>query len=190
MDILIRDAAASDLDALEGLEKACFSDPWSREVFAAQLPDERHEFLVAECGGRLLGYVTMMCVLDEGDISNVAVEPGARRNGIGRELVAEMLRRAAVRLRDSWIVGEEQELEEQYKEPDFVIPFDYGSFSGDAYPVNSWAVCAVEVEVDMLTGKTVVLNAVGNFDVGTPIDRRIVLGQMEGGIRRNGEDEL
>ena len=94
MEILIRDAAASDLDALEGLEKACFSDPWSREVFAAQLPDERHEFLVAECGGRLLGYVTMMCVLDEGDISNVAVEPGARRNGIGRELVSEMLRRA------------------------------------------------------------------------------------------------
>ena len=97
-------------------------------------------------------------------------------------VVGEMLRRAAVRLRDSWIVGEEQELEEQYKEPDFVIPFDYGSFSGDAYPVNSWAVCAVEVEVDMLTGKTVVLNAVGNFDVGTPIDRRIVLGQMEGGF--------
>ncbi|MER2150457.1 MAG: xanthine dehydrogenase family protein molybdopterin-binding subunit [Candidatus Limivicinus sp.] len=97
-------------------------------------------------------------------------------------VVGELLRRAAERLRSIWIEGEEQELEEHYTEPDFVIPFDYAKFSGDAFPVYSWAVCAIEVEVDTLTGKTAVLNAVGNFDVGTPIDQRIVLGQMEGGF--------
>ena len=47
MDVLIRDAAASDLEALEALEKACFSVPWTREQLQSQLPDERHEFLVA-----------------------------------------------------------------------------------------------------------------------------------------------
>ena len=39
----------------------------------------------------------MMCVLDEGYISNVAVSPRYRRNGIGRVLVREMLRRADLR---------------------------------------------------------------------------------------------
>ena len=98
MDILIRDAAAADLDALEALEKACFSLPWTREQLQSQLPDERHEFLVAsDAEGSVLGYIGMMTVLDEGYISNVAVDPEARRRGIGRALVKEMLRRAAER---------------------------------------------------------------------------------------------
>ena len=40
----------------------------------------------------------------------------------------------------------------------------------------------IEVEVDTLTGMNKVLGAWGNFDVGTPIDYNIVLGQMEGGF--------
>ena len=97
MEYSIRDAAAADLGALEAMERACFSDPWSREVLAAQLPDARHEFLVAERDGLLLGYIAMMCVLDEGDVSNVAVAPEARRRGVGRALLAGMLARARKR---------------------------------------------------------------------------------------------
>ena len=66
----------------------------AREQLQSELPDERHEFLTAELDGDVVGYVGMMCVLDEGYISNVAVSPRFRRQGIGRALVAEMLRRA------------------------------------------------------------------------------------------------
>ena len=97
MDYQIRDAAAEDLDALEALEQACFSLPWTLEQLQGELPDARHEFLVAEADGEVLGYIGMMCVLDEGYISNVAVAPSARRRGIGRALVREMLSRAAKR---------------------------------------------------------------------------------------------
>ena len=95
MDYLIRDASAWDLDALEALEKACFSLPWTREQLQGEMPDLRHEFLVAvDAEGRLLGYIGMMTVLDEGYISNVAVSPDHRRRGVGRALLKEMLRRA------------------------------------------------------------------------------------------------
>lgn len=97
MAVLIRDAAADDLDALLELENACFSLPWTREQLQGELPDARHEFLVAEEDGELRGYIGMMTVLDEGYISNVAVAPQARRRGIGRALVREMLLRAAKR---------------------------------------------------------------------------------------------
>ena len=97
-------------------------------------------------------------------------------------IVGELLRRAASRLQDHWIEGEEQVFEEHFKEPDFVIPFDLERFRGDAYPVYAWAVCAVEVELDMITGNVKVLGSYGSFDVGTPIDRKIVIGQMEGGL--------
>jgi ribosomal-protein-alanine N-acetyltransferase len=98
MEYVIREAAEADLDALEALERACFSLPWTREQLRAELPDERHEFLVAASAeGELLGYIGMMSVLDEGYISNVAVAPGLRRRGVGRALVREMLRRAEAR---------------------------------------------------------------------------------------------
>ena len=98
MDCRIRDARDEDLGALVELEQACFSLPWTREQLAGELPDARHEFLVAEDNdGRVIGYIGMMTVLDEGYISNVAVAPAARRCGIGRALVKEMLARAAKR---------------------------------------------------------------------------------------------
>ena len=98
MEYVIRNAREEDLDALEELERACFSVPWTREQLRGELPDERHEFLLAAAeGSGVLGYIGMMAVLDEGYISNVAVAPDARRRGIGRALVREMLRRASDR---------------------------------------------------------------------------------------------
>ena len=98
MEYRIRDAGAEDLDALQEMEEACFSLPWTREQLCGQLPDEQHEFLVAEAeNGDMLGYIGMMAVLDEGYISNVAAAPSARRRGIGRALLKEMLRRAETR---------------------------------------------------------------------------------------------
>ncbi len=97
-------------------------------------------------------------------------------------IVGELLRRAAIHLREVWVDGEEQEVEERYKEPDFMIPFDITKFDGDAYPTYAWAVNAIELEIDTLTGTSKVLGAYGSFDVGTPVDYNIVLGQMEGGF--------
>ena len=97
-------------------------------------------------------------------------------------IVGELLRRCAVRLRETWVDGEEQMVEEHFKEPDFMIPFYLDKFQGDAYPTYAWGVNAIEVEVDTYTGLTKILGAYGSFDVGTPMDEGIVMGQMEGGF--------
>jgi len=97
-------------------------------------------------------------------------------------VVGELLRRAAEKLKKEWSDGEEQTVEEHYKHPEFLIPFDTKTLQGDAFPVYSWAVNAVEVEIDTLTGRISVIGAWGSFDVGTPIDEGIVIGQMEGGF--------
>jgi len=97
-------------------------------------------------------------------------------------VVGELLRRAAARMKAEWIDGKEQIFEQHYEHPEFMIPFDANTFKGDAYPTYSWAVNAVEVEVDTLTGNISIIDAWGSFDVGTPIDENIVIGQMEGGF--------
>lgn len=93
----IINAQPRHIEALEALERRCFSLPWTRQQLESQLPDERHEFLVAESGGELLGYVGMMCVLDEGYISNVAVAPEHRRRGIAAGLIEALLIKARER---------------------------------------------------------------------------------------------
>ena len=98
MKVRIVNASPRHLPELEALEKRCFSLPWTEEMLMGQLPDDNHEFLAAESeSGELLGYVGMMTVLDEGYISNVAVAPEQRRQGIADALIAALLERATLR---------------------------------------------------------------------------------------------
>jgi len=97
-------------------------------------------------------------------------------------IVGELLRRAALILKSEWVDGKEQIIEQRYEHPDFMIPFDADQLTGDAYPTYSWAVTAIEVEIDTLTGCMTIPGIWGSFDVGTPIDENIVIGQMEGGL--------
>lgn len=97
-------------------------------------------------------------------------------------IVGELVRRAAIRMKEEWIDGEEQIFEERYKHPDYLIPFSIKEFRGDAYPTYAWSVQVIEIEIDTITGQHGVIGAYGNFDAGTPIDENILSGQMEGGM--------
>jgi len=85
------------LPAIAALERQCFSDPWSVEMLRPELPDDSHEFLLAIEGEELLGYVGLMTVLDEGYLSNIAVSPEHRRQGIAEALLKALLMRASAR---------------------------------------------------------------------------------------------
>ena len=94
MSVTIRPAAESDLPALAVLESACFAHPWRETSLAETLGSGRSLFLLAEQAGEALGYLGMEYVLDEGGITNVAVFPAHRRQGIADALLNELLRRA------------------------------------------------------------------------------------------------
>ena len=70
------------------LEKICFSAPWSYEMLCSESESAEGEFLCAFVGGEFAGYAGMLCVLDEGQICNVAVCPPFRRMGVGEALMA------------------------------------------------------------------------------------------------------
>lgn len=81
------------LAALAEIEKACFHAPWSVDMLREELG--KGLFLVAEQDGTAVGYAGCRTVLDEGYITNVAVSPDCRRQGIGRTLIEELKKRAA-----------------------------------------------------------------------------------------------
>ena len=85
--------AERHLAALAAIEKACFHAPWSETMLREELG--KGIFLVAERDGAAVGYVGCQTVLDEGYITNVAVSPDCRRQGIARALLDELKARAA-----------------------------------------------------------------------------------------------
>ena len=84
--ITIEKMSREHLSEVASIEEMVFSLPWSLESLELMLT-EQASALVALEDGRVLGYVGMMCVLDEGQIINVAVHPDARRRGVGRTLM-------------------------------------------------------------------------------------------------------
>lgn len=75
------------------LERACFSRPWSEESLQSELWNDSAVIIVAESeDGAVLGYAGLQTVLDEGYITNVAVDNTYRRQGIADELIAAFVR--------------------------------------------------------------------------------------------------
>ena len=80
------------LAALAEIEKVCFHAPWSADMLREELG--KGLFLVAERDGVAVGYVGCQTVLDEGYITNVAVSPDCRRQGVGRALIGTLVSHA------------------------------------------------------------------------------------------------
>ena len=80
---------ADHLDALEQLERTCFSRPWSRKMLAEELDNQCAAFLVAvePETEKAVGYAGLLVVADEGYITNVAVDPSCRRQGVAAQLL-------------------------------------------------------------------------------------------------------
>ncbi len=92
--IHIRSMAENDVDGIEGIEKECFSTPWTREGIESELSNETARFFVADFMGEVAGYLGMHIVLDECYIANIAVKEKFRRMGIGNALLIKGEERA------------------------------------------------------------------------------------------------
>ncbi len=97
-------------------------------------------------------------------------------------VVGYLIKKAAEELKRNWKSGEEQTVYQDYTPPSNQVPWDGVALKGDAYPAYSWGVNVIEVEVDPLTFEIETTGIWGVYDVGVPIDRKIVEGQIEGGM--------
>lgn len=96
-------------------------------------------------------------------------------------IVGRLVEKAAQRLKAKWKDAEDIEIIENYEAPKR-IKWDGGKSLGDAYPAYSWGINVIEVAVDPLTYETTVLGIWTVFDIGQPIDERIIEGQIQGGV--------
>lgn len=80
------------LDDVYTLETVCFSNPWSIENLEAQIDNPDSHFLVALEGNKVVGYMGLQIFSGEGYVTNAAVLPEYRHQGIAQALIAEQMK--------------------------------------------------------------------------------------------------
>lgn len=89
--MLIRTMTPEDCEMVLAIEEACFSVPWSLKSFQDTFSYSGNHYLVAWEDEKVVGFIGLMAVGDEGDITNVAVLPSYRKQKIGSALVKAMI---------------------------------------------------------------------------------------------------
>lgn len=79
------------IDDIVDIERLSFTDPWSKISFLKELENPSARYLVAEIKGRIIGYGGYWSILNEGHITNIAVHPDYRGQGIGSALLTAMI---------------------------------------------------------------------------------------------------
>lgn len=78
-----------DLDAVEAIEQAVYTHPWSRGNFADSLAAGYHCRVMTRAGD-IVGYAVIMMAADEAHLLNLSIAAAVQRQGLGGTLLDYM----------------------------------------------------------------------------------------------------
>lgn len=90
----IQRMTVNDVDDVAELDKLCFTVPWSRQAFADEMENKIAVYFTAKDNGKVIGYCGFWQAADEADITNIAVLPQFRKQGVGGELLKSLIKKA------------------------------------------------------------------------------------------------
>lgn len=91
LKVFVRWMIRRDLPECLATERASFPQPWTEEDFLAALRRRNVIGMVAERGEKIVGYMLYELHKDRIGVLNFAVAPGARRFGVGSQMVAKLV---------------------------------------------------------------------------------------------------
>lgn len=94
-DVVVRRMTLEDIDRIVEIENMSFNIPWTRENFQFELTENRCAvYMVGEIDGNVVGYGGMWQMVDEGHITNIAVDPMYRCRGVGDAILSALIKYA------------------------------------------------------------------------------------------------
>ena len=91
MNVLVRLMTEEDIDQVTEISSLSFSHSWSRKSYEQELQNSLAKYFVAEIDNKVIGFVGTWLIVDESHITNVAVHPDYRKNGIASKLIDAMI---------------------------------------------------------------------------------------------------
>ena len=89
----IRLMKKEDVPCVARMEEEYFSEPWSEKAFEDALDKKEYLYMVAVEEQEVVAYCGMYQVLDEGNITQVAVRSDRRGRGVARKLLQDFMQK-------------------------------------------------------------------------------------------------
>ncbi|GGK00816.1 putative ribosomal-protein-alanine acetyltransferase [Lentibacillus kapialis] len=94
-DIAIRQMKLSDVDAVLEVEKSTFLAPWPRDIIVRELTDNDYaHYCVLVIDHQIVGYAGMWHVIDDAQVTSIAITPAFRGRKLGQTLFLHLLEKA------------------------------------------------------------------------------------------------
>lgn len=91
-DVRARPMTASDVERVAQLELESFTSPWKADTFEALLDRPAAEMWVLDHHkDGVVGYFVLWCILDQGELANIAITEAHRGTGYGALLLRQAL---------------------------------------------------------------------------------------------------
>ena len=87
MNVIIDFMKEEDIDAIVDISSLSFSISWSKDSYLQELTNPVARYLVAKINNKVVGFVGTWLVLDESHITNIAVHPNFRKQGLASKLL-------------------------------------------------------------------------------------------------------
>lgn len=91
MNINIDLMKEEDIDSVIDISSLSFAICWSKDSYIQELSNPIAKYFVAKIDNNVVGFVGTWIVLDESHITNIAVHPNYRKQGIASKLLNELL---------------------------------------------------------------------------------------------------
>lgn len=91
-NFFVRKMELNDVSNVGKVEAASYMNPWPQDIFFRELAENDHaHYFVAMLESHVIGYGGMWLVLDDAQITNIAVHPSYRGNKYGEKLFKHMI---------------------------------------------------------------------------------------------------
>ena len=91
MEISLHKMTNEDVDDILHISKLSFPISWSRKSIESELSNKLAHYSIAKIKDKIVGFGGMWTIVDESQITNIAVHPHYRGNGIASLILNELI---------------------------------------------------------------------------------------------------
>ncbi|GAB3047027.1 ribosomal protein S18-alanine N-acetyltransferase [Virgibacillus ainsalahensis] len=96
-ELMLRKMMTDDVDQVMEVERASFTIPWTTDIFYQELVDNMHaHYFVMELDNKIIGYAGTWIIIDDAQITNIAVMPEFRGQKLGERLFQYTIQQAVM----------------------------------------------------------------------------------------------
>ena len=90
-EIKFRKMTTDDAEQMAEIEELCFAMPWSRKDFWQEAVNNNAVYIVGVIDEKIAAYAGAWISFEEAQVTNVAVHPSFRQQGIGTQLFKHLI---------------------------------------------------------------------------------------------------